>query len=93
MQSSTMKLNIKEKLKHNDYRARLEIQIDKIVQHLIQNKSSFPLYFILLVIVVFAINVHLNGLYIFVPHADSYYIYTYTVAIFNDQNPYLRILS
>ena len=88
-----MSINLQEKLKHKVSRVQLEKQIDKIVQHLTLNKSSFFVYFILFLVVIFSIYVHLNGLYVYSLDSDSYWIYNYTLAIHHNQNPYLRILN
>jgi len=88
-----MKLNLQEKLKHKVSRAYLETQINKIVQHLILNKSSIPVYLILFFIVILAIIVHINGLYVYSTESDNYWIYQYTLTIHNNKNPYLRILN
>jgi len=86
-----MKLNLQE-LKHKISKTCL-ILIDKIVHFLKINKSSFFEYFVLLLILTFAIIIRINGLDFYSLDEDSFSIYTYSTTIYDHHNPYLRILT
>ncbi len=60
--------------------------------HLIP-KTSIIEFLVLFFILIFAIIIRINGLDFYSDDADSFYIYTYSTAIFNYNNPYLRILD